>query len=187
MSRKAVMSCQVSESARSSFRDRRHMCRPVNLSIRTITTSHRNLTFAMAEAAYQPEYVYKILSSTAAPPHPLPDQLPLSELDQLSGFIHLSTAKQVPGTLKLFFSDESKIYLLKIALSKVNDNIRWENGDGGQGTPGADGFFPHLYNYFKLGKAEVESTACCKRKDDASWDDALASLTSDSGGPWLQH
>lgn len=40
-----------------------------------------------------PKYVYKILD--AEPASPIPEALPLSELDTADGFIHLSTASQV--------------------------------------------------------------------------------------------
>jgi uncharacterized protein (DUF952 family) len=38
-------------------------------------------------------FIYKILP--AAPADPLPEQFPLSSLDQDDGFVHLSTATQV--------------------------------------------------------------------------------------------
>ena len=40
-----------------------------------------------------PEFVYKIIPS--APPDPIPDSYPLSELDQKDGFVHLSASWQV--------------------------------------------------------------------------------------------
>ncbi|KAG2034719.1 hypothetical protein BDR03DRAFT_964346 [Suillus americanus] len=47
----------------------------------------------------------KLISSAAAPPDPLPDRLPVSDFDQTSGFIRLSTARQVPKTLKFFYKE----------------------------------------------------------------------------------
>ena len=40
-----------------------------------------------------PEFVYKI--TPEAPPQPIPEQYPLSALDQQDGFVHLSTSWQV--------------------------------------------------------------------------------------------
>lgn len=40
-----------------------------------------------------PKFVYKIVPS--APPSPIPDEYPLSDLDKADGFVHLSTADQV--------------------------------------------------------------------------------------------
>ena len=44
-----------------------------------------------------PKYVYKIIPS--APPDPIPEAYPLSELDQKDGFVHLSTSWQVRKSL----------------------------------------------------------------------------------------
>jgi len=81
-----------------------------------------------------PTYIYKIVPESAAPPSPLPDALPVSELDSSDGFIHLSTALQVPGTLKRFFSDKDSVYILRIIYAKVEKDIKWEN-DKGEGKP----------------------------------------------------
>lgn len=59
----------------------------------------------------------------------MPGELPLSELDETSGFIHLSTALQVPGTLTHFFGNDEKMYILKIGFELVKDKIRWESPD----------------------------------------------------------
>lgn len=76
-----------------------------------------------------PNYLYKLVPSNAAPADPLPEELPLSELDQNSGFIHLSTAVQVPGTLRHFFADEERVYILKIPFEPLKEKIRWESPD----------------------------------------------------------
>jgi len=51
-----------------------------------------------------PTYIYKIIPSVAKPPSPLPEVLPVSDLDQRDGFVHCSTSKQLLGTLNAFFS-----------------------------------------------------------------------------------
>ena len=40
-----------------------------------------------------PRFVYKIVPT--APPEPIPEAYPLSDLDKKDGFIHLRTATQV--------------------------------------------------------------------------------------------
>lgn len=40
---------------------------------------------------------------------PPPERLLLSALDTQSGFIHLSAALQLPGTLERYFSDEAQV------------------------------------------------------------------------------
>ncbi|KAE8360537.1 hypothetical protein BDV27DRAFT_134350 [Aspergillus caelatus] len=127
----------------------------------------------------EPYYVYKLVPSTAPVREPLPEQLPVSTLDQQSGFIHLSTAFQVPNTLKLFFKDEPLVYVLRIPYARVAENLRWENPEGTVcGPRPKEGLFPHLYNDLKLGKDEVESIAIWF--NDNGWDNALSQAT-----PWL--
>jgi uncharacterized protein (DUF952 family) len=122
-----------------------------------------------------PTYIYKLISSTAALPDPLPDRLPVSDLDQTSGFIHLSTARQVPKTLNFFYKNDVKVYVLRIPYDPVEKNIKWEDPKAEVcGPRGGEGMFPHLYNELKLGKDEVESVQCWEKGPDG-WDSALQS------------
>ncbi|KAF2748184.1 hypothetical protein M011DRAFT_476798 [Sporormia fimetaria CBS 119925] len=99
-----------------------------------------------------PSHLYKILPS--APPSPLPTTLPLSPLDKNDGYIHLSTAVQVPLTASRFFSQNTELWLLVIKTSTLEQGIdsdgqkkegaelKWEDvniGDGNTET------FPHYY------------------------------------------
>ncbi|RAL08234.1 DUF952 domain-containing protein [Aspergillus homomorphus CBS 101889] len=126
-----------------------------------------------------PFFTYKLIPSTSPVREPLPDRLPVSELDNQSGFIHLSTAFQVPNTLKLFFKDEPLVYVLRIPYDNVQKYIKWENPEGTVcGSRPKEGLFPHLYNGLKLGKDEVESIAIWTNED--GWDKALMQAK-----PWL--
>lgn len=90
-----------------------------------------------------PKYVYKLVPSTASVPDPLPEKLPVSDLDQKSGFVHLSTARQIPNTLKFFFKNDPLVYVLRIEYEKVEREIRWENPDASVcGPRGGEGMFP---------------------------------------------
>ena len=64
-----------------------------------------NMTSNAAEERKGPNYVYKLVPPSMPVPDPLPERLEVSDLDESSGFIHLSTSIQVPGTLKHFFAD----------------------------------------------------------------------------------
>ncbi|KAF8329309.1 hypothetical protein F5887DRAFT_117548 [Amanita rubescens] len=130
-----------------------------------------------------PSYVYKLIPSSAPPPDPLPIYLPLSALDESSGFIHLSTAAQVPGTLCHFFSSESKVYVLRIPYDRVGKDIRWESPDAKIcGPRPGESLFPHLYNNGRLGCGEVESVVewenASPESNAAGWDDALTKAAS---------
>ncbi|RMJ25053.1 hypothetical protein PHISP_04072 [Aspergillus sp. HF37] len=127
-----------------------------------------------------PYYIYKLAPSTIPVREPIPERLPVSELDQRSGFIHLSTAIQVPNTLKRFFKDEPIVYVLRIEYQNVEQDVRWETPEGNVCGPRPDeGLFPHLYNGLKLGRDEVESLGVWKNEDDC-WDKALRQAR-----PWL--
>lgn len=95
-----------------------------------------------------PRYLYKIVPSTSRVPEPLPDRLPVSLMDQRSGFIHLSTAHQIPNTLKYFFRDEPLVYILRIEYDRVEQDIRWEDPDGQVCGPRAgEGQFPVSHSF----------------------------------------
>ncbi|KAF5364024.1 hypothetical protein D9756_000511 [Leucocoprinus leucothites] len=152
--------------------------------------------------AQLPKYLYKLIPPSATPPDPIPEELPLSELDEKSGFIHLSTASQVPGTLKHFFADEERMYILRIPFELVKDKIRWESPDKKGATFAAlrnwkltsvcatisrllvcgprpeEGLFPHLYDG-KLGKEEIELVLNLGRK--SGWGTVMETAKSE----WL--
>jgi len=122
----------------------------------------------------QPNYVYKIVPSSSPPPDELPDSLPVSDLDHKSGFIHLSTATQIPGTLKVFFKDDAFVFILRIKYGDVADKIRWEDPNSNVcGSRDGEGEFPHLYNGLKLGKNEIDRVEVLEKGQDG-WDTALA-------------
>lgn len=65
-------------------------------------------------------------------PIPASHEFFLSELDLKDGFVHLSTAQQVPQTLNLFFKDVPSVVLLRLELARVGSfkRIRWEENKG---------------------------------------------------------
>lgn len=63
-------------------------------------------------------------------------------VDIADGYIHLSTAEQVPGTLAKHFAGEPGLVLLAIQTDGL-DPLRWEPSRGGA-------LFPHLYRELRL-------------------------------------
>ncbi|KAJ7276271.1 hypothetical protein B0H12DRAFT_11565 [Mycena haematopus] len=125
-----------------------------------------------------PEYIYKLVPSTSPVPDDLPEKLPLSELDAISGFIHLSTAVQIPGTLRHFFAEHDQVYVLRIKYATVEKDIKWETPNAEVcGERGGEGFFPHLYNGGRLGSGEIESVVVWRRTS-GNWDDVLKEAES---------
>lgn len=105
-----------------------------------------------------PLFVYKLVSSSTPVREPLPERLPVSEIDQKSGFIHLSTAFQVPNTLKSFFKDELLVYVLRIPYEGLDQLIRWESPEGNVCGPRPDeGLFPVCFHLPSLSFSYISS------------------------------
>lgn len=58
--------------------------------------------------------------------------------DRRDGFVHLSAAHQVEGTLRRHFAGEDGLWLLALAEERLGDALRWEASWGGEA-------FPHLF------------------------------------------
>jgi len=73
----------------------------------------------------------------------------VTKLDNDDGFIHLSTAQQLAGTLAFYFKDFDSLILLQINTQDFKDEIIFEKA-----VPAGDrsGEFPHLYGILKVEK-----------------------------------
>ena len=68
---------------------------------------------------------------------------PGAPVDRADGFVHFSTATQLPGTLAKHFAGEMGLVLLACDDALMGDDLRWEVSRGGQD-------FPHLYRELRL-------------------------------------
>ena len=59
-------------------------------------------------------------------------------VDIVDGYIHLSTAEQLEGTLAKHFAGQTELMIAEVDLICLGDAIRWEEARGGE-------LFPHLY------------------------------------------
>lgn len=59
-------------------------------------------------------------------------------VDIADGYIHLSTAEQLQGTLAKHFAGQSGLVIVEVDLTRFGDALRWEVSRGGA-------LFPHLY------------------------------------------
>lgn len=59
-------------------------------------------------------------------------------VDRADGFIHLSTAEQLPETLRRHFAGETDLVLAAVDADRAGDALRWEPSRGGA-------LFPHLH------------------------------------------
>ena len=109
-----------------------------------------------------PQYLYKILPE--APPDPLPSSFPKSALDEKDGFIHLSTAEQIPGTASLIYAHANSLSLLKIPLDRIEEATKWEAT--------GSGYFPHLYRA-ELVREDVVDVKEFRRESGKQWTEVL--------------
>jgi beta-hydroxylase len=72
-------------------------------------------------------------------------------VDLADGYIHLSTADQVQGTLDRHFAGQTGLVIVEVDLDMLGDDIRWEISRGGA-------LFPHLYGTLPM-KAVVGGVA----------------------------
>jgi beta-hydroxylase len=66
-----------------------------------------------------------------------------SPVDRADGFIHLSAAGQVDGTLERHFAGQTGLVLAEVDLGALGDTVRWEESRGGA-------LFPHVYGALPL-------------------------------------
>lgn len=59
--------------------------------------------------------------------------------DVRDGFIHLSAAKQIAGTLDKYFRDQPDLLLIAFDSADLEPHLKWEASRGGE-------LFPHYYN-----------------------------------------
>ena len=59
-------------------------------------------------------------------------------VDIADGYIHLSTASQLEGTIAKHFAGQTDLMIAEVDLICLGDAIRWEEARGGE-------LFPHLY------------------------------------------
>ena len=78
---------------------------------------------------------------------------------ETEGFIHASTAEQVPRVFNAFYADQSDLVLLAIALEKLDSEVKWEAPVHPEGKK-ADAIretekFPHIYGKINLSAVTV--------------------------------
>ena len=84
------------------------------------------------------EIVYKVMSRPAFAEGKAKGSFDGSADDRRDGFIHLSSADQMEGTLAEHFAGQKHLVLLAVDTASLGERLRWELSRGGA-------FFPHLY------------------------------------------
>ncbi|RDE06537.1 DUF952 domain-containing protein [Sphingomonas aracearum] len=78
-------------------------------------------------------------------------------VDREDGYIHLSTHKQLTGTVDKHFAGQSDLWVAAVDLEALEDKVRWEESRGDQ-------LFPHLYGTLPLDAVVAYSPL--EREDD---------------------
>jgi uncharacterized protein (DUF952 family) len=84
------------------------------------------------------EPVYKVLSAAAFAEAAREGYFTGSPDDNRDGFIHLSAAHQLEGTLAKHFAGQEGLVLLALDPDRLGPALKWEVSRGGE-------LFPHLY------------------------------------------
>jgi uncharacterized protein (DUF952 family) len=90
-----------------------------------------------------PAPVYKVLAEAAYQAAKSEGQFLGTGDDLRDGFIHLSAANQVAGTLAKHYSGQEDLLLLGLDPERLGAGLRWEPSRGGD-------LFPHLYGALPL-------------------------------------
>ncbi len=78
---------------------------------------------------------------------------------ETEGFIHASTAEQVPRVFNAFYADQSDLVLLAISSEKLDSPVKWEapihpDGKKTDSIPEVEKF-PHIYGKINLNAVTV--------------------------------
>ena len=90
--------------------------------------------------------IYKIFRAAEWASFETHGQTEGSPVDVEDGFLHFSTAEQLPETAAKHFPDDEGLMLAAVDTDKLGDDLKWEPSRGGA-------LFPHLYR--KLERTEV--------------------------------
>ncbi|WP_412545336.1 DUF952 domain-containing protein [Maricaulis sp. MIT060901] len=80
--------------------------------------------------------------------------------DIADGFIHLSAASQVEGTLLKHYNQHERLVLAEIGLEGLGDTVKWEVSRGGE-------LFPHIYG--TIPASAVRGVRLIGRNEEGGW------------------
>ena len=86
----------------------------------------------------RPLTAYKVLTAEQMAALEQDGRFDGAPVDVADGYIHLSTAAQLTGTLAKHFAGQSDLHVAAVDLGSFGESLRWEAARGGE-------LFPHLY------------------------------------------
>lgn len=93
----------------------------------------------------RPAHIYKILRQAEWTQLQTVGEFTGSPDDYRDGFIHLSTAAQLQGTLDKHYQQGDELILAEVMTNDLEDDLKYEISRGGTE-------FPHLYSVLSLDK-----------------------------------
>ena len=85
-----------------------------------------------------PNLAYKVLTAEQFAGWQASGTFAGAPVDLADGYIHLSTADQLAGTLDKHFAGQTGLVVATIDLAMLGEAVRWESSRGGA-------LFPHVY------------------------------------------
>jgi uncharacterized protein (DUF952 family) len=85
-----------------------------------------------------PLTAYKVLTAEQMATLETEESFAGAPVDLADGYIHLSTADQLTGTVDKHFAGQSDLHVAAVDLGSFGAGLKWEESRGGQ-------LFPHLY------------------------------------------
>jgi uncharacterized protein (DUF952 family) len=92
---------------------------------------------------HDPEFIYKIATRDVVEAARAGGTFTGMPIDTADGYLHFSTAAQLPETLRLYFAGQRDIVLLAVRSRDMGEALVWELSRGGQ-------LFPHVYGTFPM-------------------------------------
>jgi len=106
-----------------------------------------------------PEFIYKVADAQEFTEAQQDGIYAGAPVDLEDGFIHFSTAAQLPETLRRHFAGQQDLTLAAVRAADLGHALRWEPSRGGD-------LFPHLYGNLEMGA--VAWTAPIRVDDDGN-------------------
>ena len=86
---------------------------------------------------------YKVLTADQMDQLEQEGSFPGAPVDLADGYIHLSTADQLAGTIDKHFAGQDGLQLVAVDLEALGNVVKWEESRGGM-------LFPHIYGPLTL-------------------------------------
>jgi uncharacterized protein (DUF952 family) len=109
----------------------------------------------------RPDIAYKVLSADQMEALERDGTFAGAPADLRDGYIHLSTADQLDGTLAKHFAGQEDLHIAAVDLAALGADVRWEPARGGA-------LFPHIHAALPLsaviayGALERDADGCLK-------------------------